>query len=223
MSNALINGLPVLATRLQLPRTGIWTGDVAVDVATASRVATGAKATLELAGGAISFNGTVYRSDPYLQVVTLRLVGGANGLGGDVSPRFYNGVPLRIVLEDLLKDAGEQLSGSSSAAAMGTHLAFWAQLQQAAALALSSLADAGPDGSLWRMEPDGSVFFGVDSFQPSGLTDYELLDYRPQENMQVIAAEVPTVYPGESFAGRKVSAVEHSVDAQGSRVRLWFE
>lgn len=223
MSNALINSLPVLETRLQFPRFGNWTADVVVDSATASRVGQGAAARLVLGGGALPFMGTVYRVDSYADTVTLRLVGGANGLWKHCKPRFYRGVQMRLPLGDVLSDAGEALASSSDAAALGTQLSFWTLVQQPAAMALSLLAGAGPAATVWRMLADGTVFAGVDAFAPSKLSEYELIDYLPQEGVQVIAAEVPDVSPGQSFGGRHVSAVEHLVDANGSRSRLWFE
>lgn len=223
MSNVAINSLPVIEARLQVTRQGAWTSDVVVDAETAAQVATGSRVNLTLANGAISFLGTVYRGDPYAQTVTLKVVGGANGLSKKCAPRFYNPCAIRLPLADLLKDAGETLSPDSDQSTLGAALSGWAMLRQDVALALSSLADAGPEGAIWRVQPDGSVFFGVDSYPVSALQDFELVDYMPQEGLQVIAAEVPNVFPGQTFNSRKVSAVEHVIHQNGSRARVWFD
>lgn len=223
MSNVLINNLPVLEARLQVPRCGNWTADVIVDSVTASQIGLGSAAKLELAGGALPFQGTVYRVDTYADTVSLRLVGGSNGLAKECKPRFYSNVQVSVPLADILSDTGSKRSDTSDAVALAAELPFWALIQQPAAEALTLLADSATDGAVWRVLADGTVFFGVDGFAPSDLEDYELIDYLPQDGMQVIAAEVPNVSPGQSFAGRKVSAVEHRINAQDSRARLWFE
>lgn len=223
MSNVSINSLPVIEARLQVPRFGAWTSDVVVDAATAAQVPTGSPVRLTLANGAIIFGGTVYRGDAYAQTVTLRVVGGSNGLARKCAPRFFAGCAARVPLDYLLAQAGEKLSLVSDSGALGTQLPRWVILRQDVSLALSSLAAAGPAGSVWRVQADGSVFFGVDKFAQSSLQDFELIDYLPQEGMQEIAAEVPTVYPGQTFNSRRVSVVEHTITSNKSRARIWFE
>jgi hypothetical protein len=223
VGNVTINGFDVIEARLTVPRFGAWTADVVVDALTAANVATGSPVDLELAGGAMPFKGTSYLADAYAQTVTLRVVGGTNGLAKDCTPAFYRGCAIRLPIGDLMKAAGETLSSTSDQASLNTQLVCWTMMQQKVSLALSSLAMAGPDGAVWRVLQDGSIFFGVDSFAVSPLTDFELIDYLPQEGMQVIAAEVPNVFPGQSFNSRNVSDVEHTINAHGSRAKVWFE
>lgn len=222
MPNITINNLPVIQARIQVPRLGAWTGDVIVDAQTAAQVPNGAAISLSIADGDLVFRGTSYRADAYAQTVTLRVVGGTNGLAANCKARFYNGAAIRIPLNDLMTDAGETLSNSSDQGALGITLGMWAMLVQPISLALSSLAEAAGASCLWRVLPDGSIFFGADSYPTSDLSDYELIDYAPQEAMQVIAAEIPNVFPGQTFASRKVSAVEH-LAGDSMRTRVWFE
>lgn len=223
MADVSINGFSVVEARLLVSRLGAWVAEVVVDALTAASFPDGAACTLKLAGGAISYVGTKFRGDVYAQTVTLKVVGGPNGLAKPCRPRFYNGAPISTVLGDLMRDGGSQLSGASSAGALGVVLPFWTMLEQDVSLALSSLAEAGPEGTVWRILKDGNVFFGVDVWTPSALTDFQLLDFLPQEGFQVIAAETPNVYPGELFNGFRVSACEHTITPDGSRVRVWSE
>jgi hypothetical protein len=85
------------------------------------------------------------------------------------------------------------------------------------------LVKAGPSGCIWRVLLDGTVFFGVDSYPDSSLTDFELLDYLPQEGLQVISSESPTVFPGETFNSKKVSAVIHLIAEVGARTQVLFD
>lgn len=223
MSNVAINSLPVIEARLQVPRFGAWTSDVVVDAETAARVSVGSSVRLTLGNGAMSFMGTVFRGDAYAQTVTLRVVGGANGLAKKCHARFYNGCAIRLPVRDLLADAGESLSPQSDQSALGAQVSMWSMLRQDVAIALSSLAMAAPFGTVWRVQADGTVFFGVDAYALSALKDFELIDYMPQEGMQVIAAEVPSVFPGETFNNRHVSVVEHVISPDRSRAKVWFE
>jgi len=209
--------------RVTRPRAGNWVAELQVDAASAAGLSAGDAATLVTDGGALTFRGTVLRGDAYAQNVTLRLVGGANGLARPVTPRFYRGVQLGQPLRDALAGAGEQLSGTAQAAATSLHLAYWTAVQQPASEALTSLAEAAGPDVVWRVLPDGTVFFGEDGFPESALEEFDLTMSRPLEKMQEIASEAPTVHPGETFNGFRVSTVVHQVNPDASRVTLWYE
>jgi hypothetical protein len=223
MSWATINNVAVIAARLYVPRVGAWSADVVVDTASATQLPDGTAASFALASGGIPWQGTVLRSDPYSGKVKLRLVGGANGLGLDAKPRFYAGVNIGKPLADVLVDAGETLSADSMPSVTGFDLNFWTTIVMPVGKVLTNLMDAGPANSIWRVLNDGAIWVGVDGFAPSTLTDYELLEYQAQDGSQLIAAEFPNVFPGQSFEGQSVSTVEHTVTAKGNSTKLWFE
>jgi hypothetical protein len=223
MSYATINGLNVIQARLQLPRTGNWVADVIVDTATAAQLGPGTSASLSLGEDELTFAGTVLRGAPFVELVCLRLLGGSGGLGRDLTPRFYTGSPVSKVLGDMLTDGGEDLSMSSDPAAIGVNLPFWVTCRQAICSGLTNLATAAGSETVWRVLSDGSVFFGVDTYPLSALTEFDLIDYFPQENIQIIAAELPDVFPGESFNGKNVSTVEHYIDSKSNRATIWYD
>ncbi len=71
----------------------------------------------------------------------------------------------------------------------------WPRRQDQAGRLLDALAEAA--GALWRVLPDGSIFFGQDSLaqlQTKEDTDYQLLSSDPEWNLQVIAPlTAPTI------------------------------
>lgn len=225
MPDVTANNQPVLEARVLLPRAGAWSAEIAVDAATASQFAVGSPVALALAGGALTFQGTVLpgRVDAYAQSVSLRVVGGKHGLPTICTPRFYQGTDVQTVMRDVLSDAGETLSVAAQATPLATQLPFWTLVAQPAASVLSLLAKAVGGGAVWRVLSDGTVFLGVDAFPATALVNFELLDYMPLEAQQVISAQVPDVFPGESLSGRNVSAVEHHVTAMSARTKVWFE
>lgn len=223
MADITVNGLAVLEARIFAGRMGNWTADLLVDAQTAQLVTEGGPANVSAYSGSMQFVGTVIRGDAFAQLVTLRVCGGKHGLPTVCTPRFYRNVPLSAPLKDVLGDAGEQLSGTSTAAALSLASPFWTLIAQEASSALSMLAKAGPTGCIWRVLPDGTVFFGVDIYSESALVDFELLDYLPQEGLQVISSESPTVFPGETFNSHKVSAVIHQIGEVGARTRVLFD
>lgn len=221
MPSMSVNGIPVMQARIARPRVGNWTAELAADADLASQLPPGTPATVHF--GSVDYVGTSIRSDAYAQNVTLRVQGGAGGLGKDCAPQFYSQVPASKPLQDALASVGESLSGTSDPQALGKALAFWTTIKQPVSHALTSLAQAAGADVVWRVLPDGSVFFGADGFADSVLTDFELVDFMPLEGLQVISSEDPIVNPGESFSGRNVSVVEHLLSAGKTRTRVWFE
>jgi hypothetical protein len=221
MADALLNGLAVLEARLTRPRWGNWVAELAVDSTTAAQLPSGSVGTLQFSG--LSFIGTMIRVDTYLQTVSLRMIGGANKMGKICTPRFFRGAPVSTVIQGLLQDAGATLSPACSSAALAVNLPFWVILAHPIGNALSNLAGAISTDSVWRIQPDGSVFIGPDAFLPSLISDYQLVKYSALENVQELASELPLINPGESFNGKLVSTVEHLFTENSSRVKLLFE
>ena len=78
----------------------------------------------------------------------------------------------------------------------------WPRRQDQAGRLLDALAEAA--GALWRVLPDGSIFFGQDSFTTSRAiedTDYQLLSSDPEWKLQTIAplTAAGLLAPGVSF------------------------
>ncbi len=218
MPFATVAGLPVVAGKLCLPRAGNWHGDFALDAASAP---TG-KVQVALAEGELVFEGTVLRGGAPYQTALVRVVGGAGGLTQDAAAKFYQGVTLQNVLEDVLGDADEVLSGTVSADVLATQLPAWATIQQPTGEVLSSLALV--PGVPWRMLPDGSIWLGAESWPAAaGQAGWQLLQDAPELGRQILAADVPNLLPGQTFGGRQVSYVEHRIEAGKLRAHVYYE
>ncbi len=213
------NGYPVVSGTVSRPRQGAWRADLRVDVEDPGRLA--GRVTIVLGGR--TFVGTARRAGPYLGATQVRVVGGAGGLARSFGPKAYRGVPLRLPLLDVLGVAGEALAPSADPAAMATTLVFWQAVAQPAGQALASLVQAADGAPTWRVLPDGTVWVGRETWPACRLADFDQTDEDPELGRLELAADEPAIDPGQVFLGRRVSYVEHQVDARRIRHLVWFE
>lgn len=215
MAYASVNTRDVLECTLSLPRRGVWVADVRLDGAD---VPTG-PATLLL--GAQTFTGTFRqaRADGRGRV-RARIVGGAGGLPTQLQPRGYYQVPVRVPLADALREAGEVLSTTADPVVLDTALPWWTRRAGPAAETISLLAEQA--GMEWRTLPDGSVWFGAETWTP--LTgSYQVLAEEPEQRRLLVSSYTLPFAPGRTLDGRRISNVEHRLDAEGLRTTLYTE
>lgn len=213
-----INGLPVYQARLCLPRFGAWH----VDAAFGGELAPGDGATFAIDSGALTLAATAKRGGLFIGTGLVRLVGGKGGLATIATAKFYQMSDVRHVLADLLSDAGETLSSTSDDATLSLELARWTTIQQETGPAISSLIQAAGDSIGWRVLPDGTVWVGPETWPDSGL-DYRLITDHPNEGRRVVGLDAPTLLPGTTIGGARVSYVEHKIDASKVRTTFWIE
>jgi hypothetical protein len=216
MAWATANGMAVTGARIQVPRTGFWVADLALDSA---EPLTGS-VSVDLNGYALK--GTVRRSGVTAGACTARVVGGAGGMGKPVNALAYRSQPLRVPLSDVLSAVGESLSPESDASALALQLAFWTRLQGPAFMALAALVQQ-VIGLSWRVRASGEVWVGMESWPVSALSDFEGLRVDPLTDRAQLFAATPNVEPGQTFQGRRVSYVEHVVTEEKIRTVLWWE
>lgn len=209
---ATLGGAPVLGGTLTLPLHGVWT----------ARLRVGAMAPLpsplDLVLGDLTLRGTVAEGGaPYGRWDVL-VVGGAHRLGVPIEPNDFLDAPARIVLDDTLAAAGEVASAAPDAATLGRMLPSWARARGTGGAAVAALARAL--GALWRVTPDGGVWLGVDAGAPTTATGTRL-DERPAERARVYALERFALLPGQTFEGRRVGDVHHTLGPEGTRTVVW--
>ena len=214
------NGVPVVRATIIRPRIGVWHADLEVDAADAAGFA--GPVELSLYDGAIVLSGTARRSGQTRNTVYVRVVGGADGLGGELPARGYQNVPLRIPLADVLSAAGETLSPASDAGVLATSLAFWARGQMSAGKALTALLAAAGAPS-WRILADGTLWVGPETWPAARLQGYDLLREDPHLGRWEIGCDVPLVEPGQVLDGHRVSSVEIRVTPDKVRILLLLE
>ena len=218
MTIATLNGTPCLRVETRLARQGCWYADIWADQ---SKAVTGG-ATLSLAGGKLQLVGTAKRSDVYAETAVLRLVAGAGGMGTEIPPKWYRTTTARIVAQDILSAAGEQLSANSDAGLLGRQLTAHCQPRQTAASALSLLVEQIGPGAVWRAKPDGTIWIGKESW-PAADDPGDLLFSDPRAQRSVYGTEVPTLLPGTAISGRYISQVEHMVSAEAVETAVHWE
>lgn len=188
MSEITINGsAAILRATVHLPLSGVWSADLEVDT---DEDITGA-CTLEV-DAAAWLSGTIVEGAVSHGLWRGRIVGGAAGLRGTLSPKAYRDATLADVLGDALSESGEALSGTSSALAVAARL--WHRTEGAAARTVAAVAAAAGYG--WRVLADGSVWLGAESWPDATAADVTLVDRDPSQRRWVLGGDVISLSPG---------------------------
>lgn len=213
MAYCTINGLAVIEARIALPRVGLWHLDATVDDASELSGA------VDVVYGSTTLRGTVARAGVRDDSSRVRVVGGAGGMAKRIAPKSYIQLPLRIPLTDLLEAAGEKLSPSADPALLGAMVSRWTRLEGPASHALASLLERRDVA--WRPAADGTIWIGSERW-PVAELEHELLFEDAITNRVRLYAEDPTLLPGTTFEGQRVSYIEHHFGAE-LRTEVWFE
>ena len=218
MAHSTLSGLPLLSGTVTLPRQGVWHADLELDAAEAP-----IGSVLLQIGSALSLRGTVVRSGIFAGQVRVWVVGGAGGLGRQLEPKWYLGAPRRLPLVDLLEGAGERLSATTDAALLDEVLTpGWTRLRGTAAEALARLLEG--TGAGWRMLPDGSLWAGAETWPTAqGMADLVVLEEDRSRGRLVLATEAPTLLPGQTLRGDRVSDVEITIEPERLRLEALLE
>lgn len=207
------------ATKLQLtlPKSGAWQAIVDLDASTAPS----GLVTLTI-GDSLSFVGTVIpsRTGVYLGHAHALIVGGAGRLAETIDGFAYYQAPLRVILGDLLAAVGDALDSTADATLLASTPRHWLRAEGPAKEEIEVLSQRF--GFAWRVLPSGLVWAGTEAWADSTLTDYTPLGTQDADGTMSIAADLPAVYPGQTFAGRHVQTVEHIYDSARLRTEVVF-
>ncbi len=226
MSYLTANGLPVFRATIALPQLGRWSAEVDVDADDADDL-TGT-VTLEAEDGSLTLVGTAYvPPGGVVQAGTsddgrtrVKLVAGAAGLFAAVDAKAYEGVPLRLVLDDLLAAAGETLSDTADTDTLNHYLPRWTRCAGDVRGALRMLRTAA--GADYRFEPDGTVWIGVDTY-PDVEVDHIVTAEDKGAGKMTISPDDLSLLPGTTFLDRRVSYVLHEVAEGGISTTVTFD
>jgi hypothetical protein len=215
------NEKAVLEASICLPRTGPWHVEFAVD--TEEDLAD--PVTISIADGRLVLVGSVARGGTFVDAARARVVAGAAGLGTIATPRHYTSTSLRIVLVDLLDMAGERLADTADAATLALQVDAWTTTARPVGTLISELLSSAAPETTWRALVDGTIWVGPETWPDSGLVeaDYQVLGEDPAAGTAMLGVEVPTLLPGVTLAGRRVSDVELYVGSSGVRTRVMYE
>lgn len=217
MGVVTVAGQGVIGATVCLPRVGAWHMDATLD--TDAQLSGQVKVAL---GDSLELTGTIVAGGPYTETGYYRIVGGANGLRSSAKPKAYGQCQLRIPLKDLLEGVGEKLASDADAQVLGVQLAAWSTLGVPAGRQLAALLQSAPKGTAWRVQPGGSIWVGLETWPDAGIS-YEETGALPHEHKIEITTEDPTLLPGTTLDGRRVSYVEHKIDSGSLRTLVYLE
>lgn len=216
MAFGTLNGLSATSLELRLPLAGAW--DLEAEVTTTQPEEVTGPVTVKVGTSELKGVSTLVGADQGGRT-TVRVVGGAGGLGNAVEPLHVGDTTLEIVLGAILAIAGETLDAAADPALLTYGLAHWVRTRGDVAEAIRRLAEEA--GFTWRITPGGTFWLGTDTWptvEPAYTIDHE----EPTENADTIAIESIGVLPGTTFRGKRVSAVTYKVDAKRCRARVEY-
>lgn len=221
MSTATLNGELVGALAITVVRQGRWTASVSVpsgelpaDGVMRLRVAD----TVEWVGRAVPGAAEVQ-----LDTLVASVRGGLGDVAIPATPRHYRLTTVGTVLADLAADAGESLSPRIDPALLAQPLEMHTTLRRAVSVGLTSLLSRLQGDAVWRFEPSGELWVGVDAFPEHQGQGLEVIMRSPME-MAMRVQDVETLpQPGEAVDGRHIGTVEHRVDESGIISCIYFE
>jgi hypothetical protein len=212
---ATINGVPILRGRIHLQRVGAWCADLAVGQETELS----GHAEIVFSSGGLTLSGQIVRTGVFMETAVLRVVPGAGGLPRPTKPKYWRNVPARFIAQDLLAQVGERLA-PSSAPVLDRMLTAHCQTEMATASAIDALATK--IGCLWRALPDGSIWTGQETW-PAVKAPGPSLSQDPRAASETWGVEVPSLLPGSTLDGRRISMVEHQIATGAIRTIVWYE
>lgn len=220
MAIITLNGTNVSEANVYLPRMGVWHADLLVD-----------RQDLQLAQCLVNFedsgivmNGVALRQGVFAEYLRVRVIGGTGGMYKSVTvAKSYRNVPVSAIASDICAAAGETLNLQSDSTTMNSVVPYWVQIQQGCMAALRSLLQSF-GSPIIRMKPDGSIWFGFDTFPVvDGQFEFMLLNQKSHLGQVQIYEEPFVLVPGVNFLGWNVGKVHRRVEKDDVRTIFYAE
>jgi hypothetical protein len=205
-----VNGKAIVDGRLVLPLAREWSATLDVN---ATEAINGA-ATISIADGELQFVGTA-RSEIVNGRCKMKLMAGAGGITGAIAGKSYYRISARNLIADILAEIGETLGPVSG---LDVELVHWMRASGPASRELRVLFASLGLG--WRMNPSGTLWCGVESWPETAMKKETILREDPASGEYEIAANVPNIFPGETWDGRRVRTVTHTIAGSTLRTTL---
>lgn len=211
-------GFAVVSGTINLPRVGAWTADLVV----ANPEPMTGRVDLQLAGG-LTLKGAVARGGVLEKLFHARIVAGANGLRTFVRPKHYTAPSLRVVLSDLLANAGESLSSTADRQALNRQFEHWTTIKMPAARAIRCAIERAGSDLAWRHLPDGTFWLGRETWPESTVTDFTESDgATPEAGVIELSMVAPGLMPGTAIGGRRIDHIEYVTTGGRLRAVAWL-
>lgn len=189
------------------------------------------KATLYWFG--TSFVGYILRAGENAKRYSALFVGGNGGLWTKLSSKMYDyRIKLSLPLTEALHAAGENLSTLSTQSILQYDLPNWIRTNARLDELLNSLADQA--SAIWRMQPDGTVFFGTPAWTSAQNFEFSLQWQDPTWSSATFISTSCKLFPGTTFpsgaglsaipniSGRKISCVRYECTPEHTYMQCWF-
>lgn len=208
MITAIIEGQERTVSRgkVEMPRTGRWLADLVTDGETIPN----GTATIVLSG--VSMPGKILTGELVEGMLHLRVVAGAGGLGKVARPKHYRSPTVRHVLLDLLADAGEQLSGSSSTDVINAPLSYWTTLALPTGALIQAMCDVIGDGCNWRTLYNGTLWIGRETW-PACPADARIIKPNSFNASAEVGTDTSGIWPGTTLEGKQIDHVVHHFES----------
>jgi len=200
---------------------GPWWADLQVD---AEDLPSGR--VIIAADGGLSLVGTVAQAGAYNLTTTIRIIGGAGGLGTEVVGAFQ-GAQLRDPLAEVMRASGETQSGTIADEVLAVPLPSWTLGRCTAKQALDQLATAAAQhlgqSIGWRVLPDGTVWIGAETWPAQSLPEGSVVsNYSPAAGRAVIGCPTLFLAPGVDVEGiGRIAGVDHAIAPHGLSSTAW--
>lgn len=230
---ATANEQRLISCEIRQPRLGAWYADIEVDVSDDEAPAAFEPndegqlfVTIEHAGA--TFKGVAVRIGTQGAKLTARIAGGKGGLEKELTAKNYVtalGVKVGIILSDLMRESGEELSATVEQATLDRVLPRWSRASGLTKLALAALVEAL--GFTWRVLRDGTIWIGPITYPVAEPPHIVVGDDDNQTGCQTVAsldedATGPlTLEPGTTFNGRRVEQVIHRLEQTRFRTEVY--
>jgi hypothetical protein len=214
------NGTPVLSGALTMPIVGTWHANLDLD----APVAPTGRISIDWDG--VPFSGTVVRSgaDEGGRSQAL-IVGGAGGFSKVLTGKYYaSGPTLKIIVADILSEAGETLSSTADASVLSHVVARWERTAGTAGYSLTAALDDA--GATWRVLSDGTVWVGKDTFPAVARADIPgltVLDENHSSGFIVVSVDAPLLRPGVTLLERQAREVTFTLTPGSSRAEIRYQ
>lgn len=217
MSLLTANSIPVASAYISIPRVGRAVGDFILAGETGPGV--GDKLTLTWEEG-IKYVFTVSAGHQNRGFWRIRAEMGAGKMARNLPSRYYEGIPAATVARDIIVEAGETPGDIDLP---GTLLRYVRRAAPAYEQLAALLAETG---RYWRIEPDGTVKIGVDTYPKT--KPLQIVNAHPAAQRYQLAL-TPELWPGFFLIGivdgdemplGKIERVTHQITNE-LRTEVW--
>lgn len=216
MALVTVAGKAVIQGTIAMPRIGAWHAELEVvtDDDLAGRV------SIDIAG-ALTLSGTVSGAGRYQGRHRVRVVAGADGLRTLAKPRHYVDPSIRTPLTDLTRAVGETLSPTIASRLLDRRLTDWTVLSGSTGSQVAAIVErAMPDGTAWRMLPDGSLWLGAETW-PALDVDAREFGRDSRDKRIDVGLDAPLLLAGATLGGERIDYAYQRIEPSRVWAQVW--